>query len=134
MSDNIHDFEDLIRDSQFAWFTTVRADGQPQPTPVWFIWDGATFVIYSQPQAQKVRNLRANPKVALSFAGDDEGEEYLVVMGHAAIDAQAPAPKDNAAYMAKYSAGIANIDMTPDSFNATFSLAIRITPMRVRGE
>jgi hypothetical protein len=38
-----------------AWPTTVRADGQAQRTPVWFPWDGGTFLLDSQPDARKVR-------------------------------------------------------------------------------
>jgi PPOX class probable F420-dependent enzyme len=59
-----------LRSEQVAWLTTVRADGQPQSTPVWFLWDGETFLLYSQPGAQKVRNVTANPKVSLHL-GDD---------------------------------------------------------------
>ena len=49
-----------LRSEQVAWLTTVRADGQAQSTPVWFLWDGETFLLYSQPGAQKVRNLAAH--------------------------------------------------------------------------
>ena len=49
------------------WFTTVRADGMPQPTPVWFVWDNGSFLIYTTPKAQKYRNIQANPKVALNL-------------------------------------------------------------------
>ena len=57
--------EQRLRSERIAWLTTVRADGQAQSSPVWFLWDGQTFLLYSQPGAQKVRNLAANPKVAL---------------------------------------------------------------------
>ena len=29
-----------LRGEQVAWLTTVRADGQAQSSPVWFLWDG----------------------------------------------------------------------------------------------
>ena len=57
-----------LRSEQIAWLTTVRADGQAQSSPVWFLWDGQTFLLYSQPGAPKVRNLAANP---------DRVREYL---------------------------------------------------------
>ena len=56
-----------------GWLTTVRADGQAQSTPVWFLWDGDTFLLYSQPDAQKVRNVAANPKVSLHLNDDGDG-------------------------------------------------------------
>ena len=48
-----------LRSEQVAWLTTVRADGQAQSSPVWFLWDGETFLVYSQPGAPKVRNVTA---------------------------------------------------------------------------
>ena len=27
-----------LREERIAWLTTVRADGQPQSVPVWFLW------------------------------------------------------------------------------------------------
>ena len=38
-----------LQNEQVIWITTVRVDGTPQPTPVWFIWDGETILIYPCP-------------------------------------------------------------------------------------
>jgi PPOX class probable F420-dependent enzyme len=127
-------FAERIAQAEYMWFTTVRADGQPQPTPVWFVHDQDTFLIYSSPKAQKVRNLSGNHRVALSFSDKADAEEYLVIMGDAALDANAPAPSQHAAYVAKYAQSIPGIGMTPESFDAFFSAAIRVTPTQVRGE
>ena len=46
-----------LREERIAWLTTVRADGsdgQPQSVPVWFLWDGETFLVYSRPDRQKL--------------------------------------------------------------------------------
>jgi hypothetical protein len=42
--------DDKLRHEIAAWLTTVTAEGQPQSTPIWFHWDGSTFLIYSQPE------------------------------------------------------------------------------------
>jgi PPOX class probable F420-dependent enzyme len=127
-------FADRIQHAEYMWFTTVRADGQPQPTPVWFIHEQGTFLIYSSPKAQKVRNLSTNGKVALSFSDTPDAEEYLVIMGDAALDASVPAPSQHPAYIAKYGQSIPAIGMTNESFDAFFSSAIRVTPTHLRGE
>jgi hypothetical protein len=36
--------EGRLREEGIAWLTTVRADGQPQSVPVWFLWDGGSFL------------------------------------------------------------------------------------------
>ena len=29
-----------LENEHVVWLTTVAADGTPQPSPVWFLWDG----------------------------------------------------------------------------------------------
>lgn len=128
------EFASMIQNAYYVWFTTVRDDGMPQPTPVWFIWENDTFLIYSMPGAQKVRNIKACPLVALSYSDSHDAEQYVVIMGEARLEPKPVPPSKNAAYMAKYTQGIADINMTPESFDKTFSTAIRVIPTRVRGE
>jgi PPOX class probable F420-dependent enzyme len=45
--------ESRLREEMIIWLTTVRSGGQPQSVPVWFLWEGETFLIYSQPGRQK---------------------------------------------------------------------------------
>ncbi|MEO8607603.1 MAG: TIGR03667 family PPOX class F420-dependent oxidoreductase [Chloroflexota bacterium] len=123
-----------IEKAYVIWFTTVRADGMPQPTPVWFVWDSGSFLIYTTPKAQKYRNIQANAKVALNLDNTHEGDHFTVFMGEAIIDSDTPAPTKVPAYIEKYRQGITDIGMTPESFDASFSVAIRITPTQVRGE
>ncbi len=126
-------FNSLIENFQYIWFTTVRADGMPQPTPVWFVRDGDTFLIYTTPNSQKAKNIAANPKVALGLANDDAGN-YFVVQGEAVIDNAVSPPTQMSLYFAKYKDSITEIGMTPDSFDQTFTVSIRITPALVRGD
>ena len=81
-----------LRAEPVAWLSTVRADGQAQSTPVWFLWDGDTFLVYSQPGAQKVRNLTANPKVSLHLSDDGAGGDVVSFEGAAAVEPDTPRP------------------------------------------
>ena len=122
-----------LRDEQVVWLTTVGRDGTPQPSPVWFLWEDGTVLIYSKPDVPKVRNIARNAQVALSFNSDEHGNDVVVLTGTAEVlDARPPAT-DNAAYIAKYAAGIASIQMTPESFAAEYSQPIRVMPMKLRG-
>ncbi len=124
----------VIASAEYMWLTTVREDGMPQPTPVWFIWDGETFLVFSTPNAQKVKNIRANPKVALNYTDSADAETYLVIMGEAKIVDDGVNVMTHSAYLEKYREGIKGIGMTPESMAAEYSAAIRITPTRVRHE
>ncbi len=121
-----------LRRELVIWLTTVRPDGMPQPTPVWFLWDGDTFLVYSKPNARKLRNVAHNPRVALCLNSDEVGDEVVVITGEASIDPLAPPANRMPAYLKKYRAGIAQIGMTPDSMASEYSVAIRVKPRHVR--
>jgi PPOX class probable F420-dependent enzyme len=121
-----------LRAEQVAWLTTVRADGQAQSTPVWFLWDGETFLLYSQPDAPKVRNLIANPKVSLHLNDDGTGDDVVSFEGAAAVEPDTPRADRVEGYLAKYRAAIAALGYEPGAFARTYSAAVRVRPTRVR--
>jgi PPOX class probable F420-dependent enzyme len=122
-----------LRDEIVVWLTTVTPAGAPLPAPVWFIWDGADSVtMFSMPGA-RVRNLEANPRVALNFPGDGRGGDIVVLSGRATIDHGAPSANHDDAYLAKYGAHIERIGMTLDTFPQRYSVPVRIHLARVRG-
>ncbi|MDX1994446.1 MAG: TIGR03667 family PPOX class F420-dependent oxidoreductase [bacterium] len=131
---NSPEFLERINEAYYVWFATVREDGMPQPTPVWFVYENDSFLIYSSPKAQKVKNVQQNGKVALTYASDPHADDYVVVMGEATIDPTVPPVDQNAAYLVKYDAGIVDLGMTRESFTARFSTAIRVRPLKVRGD
>jgi PPOX class probable F420-dependent enzyme len=123
-----------LREEDVIWLTTVRRDGTPQPTPVWFLWDGdETVLIYSRPSQQKERNIANNPHVSLSFDGDGHGGNLVVFSGTAALATDVPPAQDNATYVQKYDAAITRIGMNRVSFANAYSQAIRVTLTALRG-
>ncbi|HUN23395.1 MAG TPA: TIGR03667 family PPOX class F420-dependent oxidoreductase [Anaerolineales bacterium] len=122
-----------IQSEQVIWLTTVSTQGVPQPRPVWFVWDGFAFTIYSTPQAKKIVHINHNPNVALHFNTDTGGEDIQVILGNAHVDTSTPPSNMNVAYSQKYHAGILALGMGEEQYAATFSVAIRIIPFRLRG-
>ena len=120
-------------DEQIGWLTTVRPDGTPQPAPIWFHWDGETFLIFSEPTARKVRNLAANPKASLHFNCGDDGENVVVFTGEARTEGGRPPAERLDAYFKKYDAGIKQLNMTREGVLETYSTTIYLTPARVTG-
>lgn len=111
------------------WLATVGRGGQPHVVPVWFLWDGKSFLIYSVP-GQKVRDIQANPNVALHLNSGPEGEDVVRVDGSARIPAGlAPAYKVPA-YVRKYRELIKEYDLTPKVFSEQYKVAIRVKPTR----
>lgn len=133
--------EERLRQEEVIWLATVRRDGQPQTVPVWFLWEDGrqgtgqsrTMLIYSKPKQQKLRNIQANPRVALNFNSDATGDDIVWFEGRAEIVGDEPPATANAAYLAKYHAGIGRIGMTPERFAAAYAVAIRVRLTRARG-
>ncbi len=125
--------ERRLRDETIGWLTTVGADGTPQPSPIWFLWDGETVLVYSQPDKPKLRNMERNPRVSFNLDGDGRGGDIVILTGEARLDPAAPPADQHPDYLAKYRDGIARIGMTPEGFAAAYSVAIRMTPTRLRG-
>jgi PPOX class probable F420-dependent enzyme len=132
--------EQRLQDETIIWLTTVNSDGQPQTSPVGYVWDGARFLIISNPGAQKIRNLRDNPKVALHLDLDRNAEQFsvLTIEGIAELEPAppgGPAPlneQEVAAYLDKHLESINSAGLTPEEAFAELSTAIRVTPIRAR--
>ena len=108
-----------------VWLTTVSPKLQPQPSAVWFLWDGETVLVYSGATA-RVKNIAGNPLVALHFDSEEEGDDISILYGEAAIDAEAPPAKDVAGYRARYDERLPGIGKDWDSFCEHYRHPIRI--------
>jgi PPOX class probable F420-dependent enzyme len=119
----------FLSEQPVVWLSTVRPDGAPHLVPIWFTWDGASLLVFSKPGAQKVRNMRANP-VAMLALGEPE-DDFDVAMAEARVELlDEPATELPWAHLAKYSARMASMGLSPDQFVAIYSQVIRITPTR----
>lgn len=121
-----------LRDELVAWLITVAPDGRPLPTPVWFLWDGESLIVYSQRDKPKLRHVAANPQVALALRTDEYGDDIVVVTGDAVVDASLPAADQVPAYVEKYRDAIARLGSEPAPFAAEYSVPIRIRPTKLR--
>jgi PPOX class probable F420-dependent enzyme len=121
-----------LRDEMIIWLTTVNPSGQPQSSPVWFLWDGAEFLIYGSVNGQKTPNIAANPRVSLNLDGNGQGGGIVVIEGTARIDADGAGPGDVAGYMAKYGDRISEYGWDADKMARDYPHVIRVTPVRFR--
>ena len=83
--------KDLIRTGALGHLVTLAADGGPHVTCVWVAVDGDDLLTgHLMAEQRKLRNIRRDERVALSFEGTKIHppglREYLVVYGHASIE------------------------------------------------
>ena len=122
-----------LRDDIVVWLTTISGKSGPLPMPVWFVWDGAETVRMFSQDGARVRNLEADPRVSLNFAGNGRGGDIVVLSGRATVEPDAPPADRVDAYVEKYSEHIARIGLTPEQFGVKYSNPVRIELTRLRG-
>jgi PPOX class probable F420-dependent enzyme len=87
---------ELLESDAVANVITIDEDGRPQVTLAWVGIEGDEIVLATMPEQRKLRNLRRDPRIALSVASTTTNEwgllEYLVVYGTARV-AEGGAPE-----------------------------------------
>jgi PPOX class probable F420-dependent enzyme len=121
-----------LKQEVVIWLTTVDAGGTPQPRPVWYDWDGKTFLIFSEPGTGKLRHIANNPNVSLHLSSDREGSEVVVLAGRARVLKRAPAQRQKR-YLRRYASPIRGLGMTGTGFAGAYSVPIIVTPKKLRG-
>jgi PPOX class probable F420-dependent enzyme len=74
-------YRDLLESTALAHVATIGPDGEPQNNPVWFGWDGQHLLFSQTTARQKYKNLRKDPRVALSIVDPANDYRYLEVRG-----------------------------------------------------
>jgi PPOX class probable F420-dependent enzyme len=101
-SELTQEVSDRLTRDDYGWLTTVAKSGQPVPKLVWFYFDGIDVIVYTEPNAAKVRHIRAHPRVSLNLDSDGNGSGIIVVGGTAAVNSEDADPRDDGPYWAKY--------------------------------
>lgn len=116
-----------------AHLVTLNADGSPQVSVVWFGFDGDEIVSGHLDDRQKLRNVRRDPRVALSIETGVVNEyglaEYIVVRGQGRVT------EGGAAELLQRLAHVylgPDVEFPPPGEHPP-GYILRITPERVRG-
>jgi PPOX class probable F420-dependent enzyme len=116
------------------WLTTVTPAGQPQASPVWFLWADGEILVYSRAETPRLANIRANSRVVANLDGDGEGGDVVVIEGEARVVHERATLADvPSTYIAKYAAKLAAYGWTMESMLVDYPVEIRVRPTRLRG-
>ena len=116
-----------------VWLSSVRPDGRPHVVPVWFMWDGESILVFSKPGAQKVTNVRADPRVMVAVGEPGVAFDVELVDAIAELAQEPTAVLLPQTFARKYAALAERAGITVDGFAATYSQSIWIRPTRWLG-
>jgi PPOX class probable F420-dependent enzyme len=71
----------LFEEPNFAHLATVGPDGAPQSTPVWVDLEGECILVNTAENRVKARNVKHNPKVAVSITNHENPYEMVTITG-----------------------------------------------------
>lgn len=77
------DVQQFLQGAHVAALATVRPDGRPHVTPVWYEYDGRDFTVSTFRNAQKVRNIRRKGFAALCIYSHQIPYREVIVEGTA---------------------------------------------------
>lgn len=76
---------DFLASPRHAIIATNRADGPPQLTPIWYIYEDGRMYISAGVNTVKVRNLRRDPQVTVCVDGGHPDARYVILQGSVRI-------------------------------------------------
>lgn len=112
--------EQRLQAEHNIWLATVRSNHTPHLVPIWFVWVGGKIYLCTGADSVKVRNLLANPNVALAL---EDGRQPIVIEGRAQPIGSAPKSVVGA-FKRKYDWNI----VTDSDYNQV----VEIEPKRIR--
>ncbi|MGH2347215.1 MAG: PPOX class F420-dependent oxidoreductase [Chloroflexota bacterium] len=78
--------EDILQSTALAVISTLGPKGEPQTSPVWFGWDGNVLRFSHTKARQKYRNLRRDPRIAVTLVDPANPYRYIEIRGTATIE------------------------------------------------
>lgn len=75
------DVRRAVESTSLAHLATVLPDGAPHSVPLWVHTLGEQIVFLTGPGSQKARNLRRDPRVALSLTAPDNPYQPIILRG-----------------------------------------------------
>lgn len=71
----------ILQSKAFAHIATSGADGEPQSSPMWFLWDGEYIKLTHTTSRKKYQNIKRDPRISISITDVDDPYTYAEFRG-----------------------------------------------------
>ncbi len=73
--------DEFLLAPRIAVFGTSRANGSPQLSPVWYLYENERLYVGMFAESAKFRNMRRDPRVAICIAGEYPDARSVMIYG-----------------------------------------------------
>ncbi|MDG7007478.1 MAG: PPOX class F420-dependent oxidoreductase [Nitrososphaerota archaeon] len=120
--------EEFLKGKHFGKLATVRKDGSPHVTPIWYMLESGRLFVNTTTGRVKYHNIRRDPRV--SFLVDD-GYPYVMVEGRARIAEERDAKKDIETLAVRYTGEEAGRKAAKERYWKDPRVSIEIVPEKI---
>jgi PPOX class probable F420-dependent enzyme len=120
--------EEFLKGKHFGKFATLRKDGSPHVTPIWYMYEGGKLIVNTTTERVKFKNVKRDPRVALLV---DDGYPYVMVEGRARIAEERDPKKDIETLAIRYTGEERGRKAARDRYWKQERVSIEIVPERV---
>jgi len=71
----------ILQSKALAHLATIGSNGEPQSSPMWFLWDGEYIKFTHTTQRKKYQNIKRDPRVSISITDIDDSQIYAEFRG-----------------------------------------------------
>lgn len=79
------DEEQFLRDHRLCVLSTVRGDGSPQATPVYYVYEDGKLLISVTKTRKKTLNVARDPRVSVVVLAEESPFKHVQVQGTAVV-------------------------------------------------
>lgn len=112
-----------------AHVATIGPSGEPQTSPVWFDWVDGQLIVSFYENSQKMRNVKRDPRVAVSIVDPKDAYKYVEIRG----EAVSFEPDVDLVFMNQMAKKYLGLDEYPWHEEGEVEVVVTITPSRVTG-
>jgi len=127
------EIETRVAEEHVGTLVTLNQDGSPHVAPVWYLYRAGALQITTNEAYAKMRNIRRDPRVALSIASDSEPYWYVVFEGEAIVEERnGPVERATREICVRYRGEQGGDEYARELMAEGGTLILRITPLRVK--
>ena len=84
---NLEERNSFLAKTRVGYLTTLRGNGAPMTTPIWFDWNGEVLQIFTDSHSAKVTHIENDARVTMVAANEvGEKEGWIAFDGNAVLE------------------------------------------------